>query len=270
MNLSKKGSPASEIQQNSANKGTTLNPHAAEFIPFALRVAPGTISNPDVVAEVPCSVSLGKQALDQSGSSVLTNSDEEARQYWQRQLPDDITPDFKILGDMEPEGIGSLSVSGLSLHDGDELELAPHHANGAAFVDKIRYPLPSHEVDSPPANSFHVPAKPWEKHVMSSDYLLGSGSFEENNTHGYTNDMVSENATLENSDMNTLQFLVAKFPGFAADSVAEVYFANCCDMQLTIEMLTQLEVWANPSLVVHLLTEGGGLHLSSMKISSFG
>ncbi|GAB4854003.1 hypothetical protein Ancab_022585 [Ancistrocladus abbreviatus] len=259
MNLSKNRSTVSETQQNTTSKGTTLNPHAAEFIPSALRVTPGTTSTTDAVPNVPASGSLRKQVLDRSESSVSANSDEEAHQYWQCQLPDDITPDFKILGEESSEVARSLSLAGLSLHEGgdansfsaampsgyllnEQLDLAPHHANGSAFAGKIRYPLTSHEGGSSRANSFHMPAKPWEKHAVNSDHLLVNGSFEENITHVFPDDMVNENALLENSDMNPLEFLASQFPGFAADSLAEIYFANCCNLHLTVEMLTQLEL----------------------------
>lgn len=39
-----------------------------------------------------------------------------------------------------------------------------------------------------------------------------------------------------------VQVLAAEFPGFPAEGLAEIYFSNGCDLALTMEMLTQLEV----------------------------
>ncbi|GFP91417.1 polyadenylate-binding protein-interacting protein 7 [Phtheirospermum japonicum] len=43
-------------------------------------------------------------------------------------------------------------------------------------------------------------------------------------------------------DVSPLEFLASQFPGFAAESLTEVYFASGGDLNLTIEMLTQLEL----------------------------
>ncbi|GMG99295.1 hypothetical protein Nepgr_001135 [Nepenthes gracilis] len=259
MSLSKKVLPVSDSKQSTTNEGTMLNPNAASFIPFALRASSGTRSHPNPTSQFLACGSLGKQVLDQSESSISTNFDEEAHQYWQHQLPDDITPDFKIMGEDDPEGVGSLPIAGLSLHDGvevnrfssamnssyvlnEQLEITPYQVNGSAFVDKIRYPLPSYEENPSPANFLHISTKPWEKQVLNSDHLLGNGNFEDNVRHRYQNHLTRQNAILENNEMNPLEFLASQFPGFAADSLAEVYFANGCDLHLTIEMLTQLEL----------------------------
>ncbi|KAL1089024.1 hypothetical protein V6Z11_D08G293500 [Gossypium hirsutum] len=44
------------------------------------------------------------------------------------------------------------------------------------------------------------------------------------------------------TEMNPVDFLVAQFPGFATENLAEAYFANSCDLNRTIEMLTQFEI----------------------------
>lgn len=266
MSLSKQGSSVSEtrLNNNTLNRGTTLNPNAAEFVPFSLRGCSANSSIPDVVAKFPDS---GKQVLDRSESSISNNSDEEARQYWQRQLPDDITPDFKVMGEDE-----SQAFAGLSLHGGSEansfsaavpvpvgsgymlneqqLELATHHTNGGAFGDEMRYPISVYGDDPSPASYLQRTSKSWDMQVSSIDQHLENGrdrtTFDESMTHGhvYPSDMGGESATLESNDMNMnpLEFLGLQFPGFASESLAEVYFANSCDLNLTIEMLTQLEL----------------------------
>jgi hypothetical protein len=47
---------------------------------------------------------------------------------------------------------------------------------------------------------------------------------------------------VDDTEINPLGFLASQFPGFATESLAEVYFASGCDLNLTVEMLTQLEV----------------------------
>ncbi|GAB2302820.1 hypothetical protein Dimus_036814 [Dionaea muscipula] len=259
MNLDQKGFPVGVTNQSTVSKGTILNPNAAEFIPSSLRgVSPRTTSSANATSIFIATRSFGKKVLDRPESSISTNSDEESRQYWQRQLPDDITPDFKVIGGEDSEGIGGLSIAGLSLLNGSEanqfsasldigyssnkqLELSPRNLNGSAFSNKIRYPLSSYEEELSPTGSLHMSTKPWYNQAGNNDHLLGNGSFEEN-FGPYPNDLVCENPTMENSDVNPLEFLASQFPGFAADSLAEVYFANYCDLHSTMEMLTQLEL----------------------------
>ncbi|KAJ0090128.1 hypothetical protein Patl1_13742 [Pistacia atlantica] len=59
---------------------------------------------------------------------------------------------------------------------------------------------------------------------------------------GFLNDISEEHGMIDDTEMNPVEFLASQFPGFAAESLAEVYFANGCDLNLTIEMLTQLEL----------------------------
>ncbi|GAB2276330.1 hypothetical protein Dimus_011062 [Dionaea muscipula] len=266
MSLSKKSSPLYETNQGTVSKGTILNPNAAEFIPSSLRgVSTGATGSSGTTSKFLMAGSSGKRVLERSESSISTTSDEEARQYWQRQLPDDITPDFNALGGDGSEGIEGLSIAGLSLHDGSEanrfsaavnngcflnkqLEYGPHHANGSATADKLRYPLSSFGDDLSPTDFHHSPTKPWEDQVGNIDHLQGNGDFGEHFGNGYPNDLVGEIPMMGNSDVNPLEFLASQFPGFAADSLAEVYFANYCDLHLTMEMLTQLELQVDGDL----------------------
>lgn len=262
MSFSKQGSPTN---LSTSTRGTSLNPNASEFVPSSLRVT----SIVDAATKFPASGSSGKQVLDRSESSISTNSDEEARQYWQQQLPDDITPDFRVTGEDEPHGIGNLSLTGLSLHGSSEtnrfsaalgtgykmneaVELTAHHTNGGAFSDKMGYPISMYGDDLSSTSYLHRTSKPWEMQLLSADHHLGNGRdgnfFDENTRRGNPNDAAVESAIIENNDMNPVDFLALQFPGFAAESLAEVYFANGCDLNLTVEMLTQLEVW----LFLHL------------------
>ncbi|ESR66197.1 hypothetical protein CICLE_v10007851mg [Citrus x clementina] len=261
MSLSKKGTQISDTKLPSPNKATALNPNAAEFVPFSLRSSSsvGSTSATDATARFAGSGSVGKAVLDRSESSISNNSDEEAHQYWRHQLPDDITPDFKVLNEDESQGLGGLSLAGLSLHDGiegsrfpastgsgyvlsEQQELSPHHINGNSFAEKMRFSASSYGEDPTAANFLNLSPRPWDKQILGSDQLREGHPYNGNSRHGFVNDMTGEIGMIEDTEMNPVEFLASQFPGFAAESLAEVYFANGCDLNLTIEMLTQLEL----------------------------
>ncbi|KDP34012.1 hypothetical protein JCGZ_07583 [Jatropha curcas] len=268
MSLSKKGSQTSNTKVSIPNKATALNPNAAEFVPFSLRSSTSpsgsTSSAAAATARFATCGAIGKAVLDRSESSISNTSDDEAHQFWRHQLPDDITPDFKVMGEDESQALGGLSLAGLSLHDSSEVpkfpaplggymltdqqEPSPRHINGGSFGEKIRYASASASYGEDPSSAsyLNLSAKPWDKQIVGSDQLLGNGrevhSYNGNSRPGFLNDVLGEHAIIDDNDMNPVEFLASQFPGFAADSLAEVYFANGCDVNLTIEMLTQLEL----------------------------
>uniref|UniRef100_A0A5B6ZHM5 Polyadenylate-binding protein-interacting protein 7 n=1 Tax=Davidia involucrata TaxID=16924 RepID=A0A5B6ZHM5_DAVIN len=271
MNLSNKTAPTNDRKLSTAAKVTILNPNAAEFIPFALRSPSGSTSTADASSRFATfgTGTLGKAVLDRSESSVSNNSDEEAHQYWCHQLPDDITPDFKVMGEDESQGTNSLPFSSLSLHDvsetsrfsastgscfmlNEQQELPTHRINGKSFTEKARYSVSSYGEDPSSAGFLHLPAKPWDKQIVNNDKLFTSvregTPYNGNSRQGFLNDMLNEQAIAESTDMNPLEFLASQFPGFAAESLADVYFANEGDLNLTIEVLTQLELQVDGGL----------------------
>ncbi|XP_054818764.1 polyadenylate-binding protein-interacting protein 7 [Prosopis cineraria] len=263
MSLIQKGSQ-SDTKLSSPNKVTALNPNAAEFVPFALRSLPsGSSSSIDASTRFNAAGALGKAVLDRSESSISNNSDDEVHQYWRCQLPDDITPDFKVMGGDEPQGLNNLSLAGLSINDDHEVprlppsngsryllneqqELSQFHLSGSNFADKLRLSNSAYREDPSSANFLNTLTKPWDMQIGSTNRHFGSGreglTYDDNSGHGFFNDLLSEQAIVDDTDMNPLELLAAQFPGFASESLAEVYFANGCDLNLTIEMLTQLEL----------------------------
>ncbi|XP_065849617.1 polyadenylate-binding protein-interacting protein 7 isoform X2 [Euphorbia lathyris] len=266
MSLSKKG-----IQTNTKlsipDKSTALNPNAAEFVPFSLRSSPspsGSVSNTAATnARFAASGAIGKAVVDRSESSISNTSDEEAHQFWRHQLPDDITPDFKVMSEDESHAFEGLSLAGLSMHESTEMpkfaaslgggymlteqqEPPPRHINGNNFSEKMRYAAAAYGDDPTSASYMNLPTKLWNKQIVSGDQLLDNGRemhpYNGNSRPGFNNDMLGEHAIVDEMDMNPLEFLASQFPGFASESLAEVYFANGCDLNLTIEMLTQLEL----------------------------
>ncbi|KAG8657272.1 hypothetical protein MANES_03G056801v8 [Manihot esculenta] len=270
MSLSKKGSQTNNIKLNIPNKATALNPNAAEFVPFFLRSSSSpsgsmlnTIAN---TAIFPASGTMGKAVLDRSESSISNASDDETHQLWHHQLPDDITPDFNIMGKDDPQAPGGISLAGLSLHDTSEetkfpvslgsgyalpeqQEQSPRHINGS-FSEKMRFDASSHGAHPTATSYFNLPSKPWDKQIIKSDQLLVLGDGREVHPYNgisrprFMNDVLGERqlAIVDDTDMNPVEFLASQFPGFAAESLAEAYFANGCDLNLTTEMLTQLEL----------------------------
>ncbi|KAB2027531.1 hypothetical protein ES319_D05G038400v1 [Gossypium barbadense] len=266
MSLSKKGTQISDAKSNVPSKATTLNPNAAEFVPFSLR-SPSSSGSTRAAATATFSTSgtVGKAVLDRSGSSVSNNSDDEAHQFWRHQLPDDITPDFKVINEDDSQSMepGSLSLAGLSLHDGseasrfpasaaggyvfgDQQELLHQYGNGNNLDEKFRYPSSSYGEEPISASFLNLPLKPWDEQLVNSDRLIGNGGegqlYDGNSRHAFASDILGEHTNINDTEMNHVDFLASQFPGFAAESLAEVYFANGCDLNLTIEMLTQLEL----------------------------
>lgn len=158
------------------NKSTVLNPNAEAFVPSSLRSVNDASKTTVAVVSGPSK----ETSTDQSESIALSNSDEEAHQYWQQKLPDDITPDFKVDEILGPD---SLSVAGLSINDGigtsifspnqtlsmqhraspfirDKLSARPKiELPGPLYVDE----RPQATIMSPTAGSMSPTAAPWIK-----------------------------------------------------------------------------------------------------------
>ncbi|XP_019448014.1 PREDICTED: polyadenylate-binding protein-interacting protein 7-like isoform X2 [Lupinus angustifolius] len=264
MSLFKTGSQT-DTKLNSPDKATTLNPNAAEFVPFSLRSSPsGTTGSVDATARLTTPEPLVKAVLDRSESSVSNNSDDEAHQYWRCQLPDDITPDFKVMGD-ESQDLNNLSFAGLSIHDdGDDSSSFPsskgsrfilneqQHLNGNTIADdKFRFSNSTYTVEPSSASVLRPLAKPWDRQIGNTNQHVSGGpealTYIDNSRHGFLNDILSDGGIVDEASLNPLEFLASLFPGFASESLGEVYFANGCDLHLTIDMLTQLELQVEDS-----------------------
>ncbi|KAL0741054.1 hypothetical protein Bca4012_082567 [Brassica carinata] len=176
---------------------TTLNPHAAAFVPSTLRS--------------PSSSKLLAESSTTASRHSDVEEEEEARQFWNHQLPDDITPDFtSMTQDDCSYDSGSFSLATLSLDDAEKFPCASPGRGGFVFSDQ---PLGNADRDRNP--------------------------FGRNSRHN-----VGE------MELDPVDYLASQFPGFAAESLAQVYYANGCDLHSTLEMLTQLE----------LQVDGGGLN----------
>ncbi|CAN4123913.1 unnamed protein product [Withania somnifera] len=171
------------------------------------------------------------------------------------------------MGEDDSHGINSFPFSRLSVTDvnespifpastgsgfmlKDQPELSPSRINGTSFVEKTGYPITSFGEDAS-STSFHLPSKPWDKPSLTNDQPFANireGPHHNGNSgNSFFADMTNEQLFFE-ADVNPLEFLASQFPGFAAESLAEVYYANAGDLNLTIEMLNQLELQVDGGL----------------------
>ncbi|XP_008792861.2 polyadenylate-binding protein-interacting protein 7-like [Phoenix dactylifera] len=249
-----------DARSNIPNKMTALNPNAAEFVPSALRSKFGISKSADAT-KVDVPGPSGKEVLNRSESNVSNNSDDEAHQFWCHQLPDDITPDFKVMGEDELQSPGQLSLAGLSIHDG--IESSQFSASTSSWLLGTQHDVSSFAIDNinssektgssgssyaetqPLASFMALDTKNWNESFINGDQHFTSGRHGHHYNGDYSTGFLtnsSEDAVLEDGTMDPLGFLASQFPGFAAESLADVYYANGCDLNSTIEILTQLEM----------------------------
>ncbi|KAJ3695780.1 hypothetical protein LUZ60_001157 [Juncus effusus] len=193
---------------------TSLNPNAAEFVPsFRLPSAVSNASN--------SSAQQQKSTLDRVDSAKSTNSDDEARRYWQSQLPDDIIPDFSAPEKDETDSILP-SLDSLALNEDPFYNTDA--ANQSAYYDNSNIS--------------------WDQ--FETEYDLG---------------FVDENSAdngVAGQDFDPLEYLVSQFPGFSAQSLSDLFYANGRDLNVTIETLIQLE----------LQVDSGAHHTSTLNSSA--
>ncbi|XP_020574847.1 polyadenylate-binding protein-interacting protein 7 [Phalaenopsis equestris] len=239
-----------EAKWSIPNKSTTLNPNAAEFVPFSLKSA-GESNQVDNTYRLDLPGSSRKGFLDRSDSTTSHNSDDEAHQYWRHHLPDDITPDFTATGKDDFPGPELLPIAGLSIfdeNDGSSVpELVSRHAQiTRGMTDELRYSDSMFHQDQSSV-AFTAPAKDsWDNELIKATQHLSNGldgyHLNGSSSAGLVNNSYIDHLIMEDSAINHVEFLALQFPGFSAGSLAEVYYANNCDLNLTIEILTQLEL----------------------------
>lgn len=250
-----------DARLTSPNKATSLNPNAAEFVPSALRSLPANGKNVDMTRiEVPGT--SRKAVLHQSITNVSNHSDDEAHQYWHCQLPDDITPDFNVIGKEDFQARSDLSLAGLSINDGvkpsifsmtndnqilgKQLDISPQGSEQKSLKEKMDYAgRPSIE-DYSSAALLHSRTNNLDKQFMNDNWHLTNcrdgGQYSGDSGAGFLKDLLNEHVASENMTVEHVEYLSSQFPDFALESLAEVYYANGCDLNTTIEMLSQLEV----------------------------
>jgi hypothetical protein len=245
------------------SKVTALNPNAAEFVPSFVRSPFGSSTVLDVTKS-DFRGSLGKTILDRSESSKSNNSDDEVHQFWCKQLPDDIIPDFSFEKiEQSPE---ELSLAGLSLN------AAPFYGTTPNRLSREKHELPSPATkglelkhtnllyeDNSQAAFSPLGSSNWDHSYMGSASGNQDLHYDSESAAGFPTNFTSEYASASDGTVDPLEYLASQFPGFSVESLAELYYANGCDFNHTIEILTQLEVTSS-SVLVHTLAFPG-IHL---------
>lgn len=188
---------------NQFKKTTSLNPNAAEFVPSFHRSATSTVTVSDANSS-----SKEKATLDRTDSAKSNTSEDEARRYWQNQLPDDIIPDF-------------------SAPEKDEMETV----------------LPT--LDKLTLSAIEDPYSSYQGDGTQSNYLLGSNNwdqFESEFDLGFVDGGSEDHGVTADTGFDPVDYLVSQFPGFSAQSLVDLYCANGYDLNVTIETLIQLEM----------------------------
>lgn len=234
------------------NKVTALNPNAAEFVPSCvIRPSYGNSTASDV-SKSEFKGSPGKKILDRSESSKSNNSDDEAHQFWRKQLPDDIIPDFTSFEKIEQEP-EELSLAGLSLNAppfygtkasrlSREQELSSSASNLELGHTNLFYE------DNSQATFSTVGSSNWEQNYVGDLHFANENQdLHYDPTTGFTDSFASEYVAASDGLFDPLEYLASQFPGFSAESLAELYYANGCDFNHTIEILTQLEMQVDPT-----------------------
>ncbi|CAL9776950.1 unnamed protein product [Musa acuminata subsp. burmannicoides] len=256
MNISNIVSDSKDVKFSSLNKATALNPNAAEFVPSCVKYTYGT-TEALITPKLDLPGSSRKSVLDRSESNISNNSDDEVHQYWPHRLPDDITPDFEVMGEDELHKPGHLTLAGLSIHDSvgqskfsgsmttsgvlDMWDLSSPTLDNINLSGKMRYPGSIYAKEQPSVASMTSADNLW------SNPLINGEQQEEHRYNGNHNtssmgDLIGDNVFLENYATDPIEFLSSQFPGFGSQSLADVYYGNGCDLNLTIGILTQLEL----------------------------
>lgn len=262
---------ASSVKGVTATMHTTLNPNAAEFVPSTLRASSSSSNIPDVIKPKPARDSR-KAILHGSDFATSCASDNES-QYQQFQLPDDITPDFGLLevnAFLSAESISSEGSSAfdytstskpfvtetimenkqgncVSFHRTQEIsphEMSPGYANGHS---KFALAQNGEEIFSGGVESLSS-SRAWEHHSFAQDRQMVQIRNGQHSSAvcdiGFFGELLKQ-PFADEKETDPMNLLALEFPGFAAENLADIFHANGNDLNMTIEMLTQLQLQNN-------------------------
>jgi len=270
---------------------TNLNPNAAEFVPKTYK-APST-GVPDQAwdeQKSPTFAASGDKEtagsrLNRTNSSNSNASDDEYRRFCRSQLPEDLMPDFDV-GDFvestDYEEPVSLDISGRSA-------IASNWAGGGVgnalqgehftYDDKVNQNAAratTYSPSGPGTTRFSVAegstssmgpgfVRPYMPELRSPVQQVNVSrdrqpAWTDNNEPGtaFTEWGGSDPTFPEDLTevIDPVTVLATEFPGFASESLADIYYANGGDLALTLDMLTELEV---RNKVIHSLLDLKGL-----------
>ncbi|KAK8971474.1 hypothetical protein KSP40_PGU008795 [Platanthera guangdongensis] len=224
---------------------TPLNLNAVEFVPSSLRSAHGNSKRN--ILELPQTST--KIVLDRSDSTTSTNSDDEAGQFWLHQLPEDITPDFTVTEDSSSPG--KLSLPGLLIYDEEAMRVSSSMSRqllnsqvSNELTQKFRYSssmLPRRQSTAFIKSATDSRDNLFIKSDNDLNYEFDGHDSKVISGAEYANYLYDNHSIMEDSAINHVQFLALQFPGFSVDRLADLYYANARDLNMTIEILKQLE-----------------------------
>ncbi|KAH8964399.1 hypothetical protein BDL97_04G065300 [Sphagnum fallax] len=251
---------------------TSLNPHAAEFVPKSLKPVNNSISmNAWDTSKPTIEKDVGVSKLHRTNSSNSNASDDEYRRLFRAQLPDDLMPDFDAgdfaAGVSDYEESAYLDTAG---HKGWEAGSGStgSQAEGFNYDDRIQQSALQATSYSPPGGnglrynnghgttfsspSFVRPYLPELQSAVQQPQILAGNRERQapalwpdtNESAGSFSDWGLGDQTFPDDlgEIDPVNLLTAEFPGFASESLAEIYYANGGDLSLTMEMLTELEL----------------------------
>lgn len=231
-----------DVGQKNPSKTTNLNPNASEFVPSSVGLLSGSRSSDAEKKNNDFFGTSWEPTQNFSASSALNNYDDG---YWSHQLPDDISPDFETTGDDNLCMPHDLSLSGLYINDGIEASQFDTSGSHSDLFHQSQ-PINAHSIKLNGSNEYskiqtsnafvNVSSNLGTMQIASADHNFAS--FMEN-AH-YVDPNVDEGTSC--ASMNHVDFLASQFPSYSVESLAELYFANKYDLNLTVEILTQLEV----------------------------
>lgn len=266
-----------ENKKHVSRKVIALNPNAAEFVPSVFRCPNGNTIGVDS-SRVDSTGSLGKRILGRSESSISNNSDDEAHHYWRRQLPDDITFDFKATKENEIPRPGKLSLAGLSMRNlvepsrfsgsvapetfGIWQDRSPMGTNNLNLNGNTAYSSFPYTEHRTPSSRIASSTNSWDRQFVNGDQRLTRGTEGQYNNGdsnaGFVN-LLGNHAAIKDAAVDPLEFLSSQFPGVPLRSLADFYNANGCDLNSTVEMLCQLELQGRGDFSKNLNARSGSV-----------
>lgn len=259
---------ASSVKGMTATMRTALNPNAAEFVPYTLRASSSSSNIPDMISPNPAG-DCRKAILHVSDVTTSCASDNES-QYQQFQLPDDITPDFGLLEAnaflsaeaISSEGSSSFEYTNTSKpfvretitenKEGNHFSLG--YANGHS---KFALAQSGEERFSGGVESLSS-SRAWERHPFARDQQMvqiRNGQHSSNGCDiGFFGELLKQPFSDE-KETDPMNLLALEFPGFAAESLADIFHANGNDLNMTMEFLTQLQLQDNSGPPAHATSQ---------------
>ncbi|XP_020273397.1 polyadenylate-binding protein-interacting protein 7-like isoform X2 [Asparagus officinalis] len=252
---------------NASSKVTKLNPNATEFVPSSRRTTYGNIK--DTYSSRVDSIEASKNAvLGRAESSLSNNSLDDDHQYWHLQLPNDITPDFKAMGEDNECRLHQLSLVGLSVNDGlEQSRFSAPITSEALGTQNVRAPFGMNNLILRGRKGYHgspynenqlstarvsSASNSWDRQFLNGDKQLsrvmgrteGQDFIGDSGTSS-VNNMLGDQPVMKSAEIKMLEALSFHFPGFSAETLADIYYANGYDLDSTIEMLGQLKAATN-------------------------